>query len=193
MQKTCIIHGVLSLNDIGINKIKGSTRKKLFCRICTRPKERAKYNTIWEKRWTEDSVIICTKCKIQKTFQEYNPSGLRFKYPLCKNCLRERSRISDIKRAPKNRERGLLRNFGITLTQFNDILIAQNNLCGICKLPETKKGRKGGTQPLSVDHCHSTNAIRGLLCQKCNTGIGMFDDCTDKLNSAINWIKKSSS
>jgi len=42
-----------------------------------------------------------------------------------------------------------------------------------------------------MDHCHKTNKIRGLLCGKCNSAIGFFDDDTELLEKAIDYLKKT--
>lgn len=61
--------------------------------------------------------------------------------------------------------------YGITLEQYNDMLIAQGEMCKICKTPHHALKKK-----LSVDHCHATNKIRGLLCDLCNRALGFFKD-----------------
>jgi Recombination endonuclease VII len=54
--------------------------------------------------------------------------------------------------------------------------------CAICgKIPEKK---------LFVDHCHETGQFRGLLCNKCNSGLGCFADNIDSLYSAIRYLSK---
>jgi len=75
----------------------------------------------------------------------------------------------------------LCKRFGITLEDYNNMLESQNHKCKIC----------GGTdehQALSVDHCHTTGRIRGLLCNDCNRGIGMFKDNPSTLQSAIKYL-----
>lgn len=76
-----------------------------------------------------------------------------------------------------------LRKFGITEEQYDALLAAQGGRCAICELPE--RGRM-----LAVDHCHSTEEVRGLLCSKCNTGLGLFDDRQDRLMKAISYLER---
>lgn len=59
-----------------------------------------------------------------------------------------------------------------------------NNLCDICKTDIPGFGRKN----LSVDHDHKTGVVRGMLCQKCNIGLGNFNDNTELLEKAIKYL-----
>jgi hypothetical protein len=70
------------------------------------------------------------------------------------------------------------------------MLAEQGYVCAICGCPETARRRKHDTAPkkLSVDHCHQTNIVRGLLCGKCNSGIAFFIDDIDILASAISYL-----
>lgn len=47
----------------------------------------------------------------------------------------------------------------------------------------------GSTQRLCIDHCHNSSVVRGILCSKCNTGLGMFNDNIDALYSAIEYLR----
>lgn len=63
------------------------------------------------------------------------------------------------------------------LTNFNDLVIVQNNVCALCKKPEGAiDGKTGLVRDLSVDHCHATKIVRGLLCSTCNRGLGYLKD-----------------
>lgn len=75
-----------------------------------------------------------------------------------------------------------LARYDMTVDEFERMLHEQDGLCKICgRPPESVKG-------LVVDHCHSTGAIRGLLCLKCNSGLGMFRDDTDVMHRAIDYL-----
>ncbi len=80
------------------------------------------------------------------------------------------------------------RRFGITPEEYEKRFQSQSGTCAICKQPETAT-RLGKVKALSVDHCHKTGAIRGLLCSDCNTGIGKLKDDPKVLRSAIQYLE----
>ena len=89
---------------------------------------------------------------------------------------REKEKIKVYNRAYKIRSR-----YGISPEQYDAALEACNYTCQICG----ERCRKR----LSVDHCHETGENRGLLCQNCNTAIGMFQNSEFKLENALEYIR----
>lgn len=84
-----------------------------------------------------------------------------------------------------------LKRFGLTIETFEQLRVAQHDVCAICGEPETARASKAGIPKLlSVDHSHSTGHVRGLLCQSCNIGIGCFKDDILRLQSAISYLQK---
>ena len=77
----------------------------------------------------------------------------------------------------------LKRNYGITIEQYDALLVKQNGLCAIC---QNVSGRK----KLSVDHDHQTGKVRGLLCNPCNLSLGGFKDRSKLLAQAIIYLDK---
>lgn len=84
----------------------------------------------------------------------------------------------------------LKRCFGITLKDYEDMLEGQDSKCKICKKPETSI-IKGKLIALAVDHCHDTGKVRGLLCSRCNQGLGNFKDNIETMTVAIQYLKDS--
>ena len=83
-----------------------------------------------------------------------------------------------------NRYRQLKINFGITEKEYVDMFNLQQGKCKICNTHRNKLNEN-----LFVDHCHKSNKIRGLLCRKCNAGLGIFKDNTDIINSALKYLQ----
>lgn len=79
----------------------------------------------------------------------------------------------------------LRKTYGLTPAQFEAMLEAQNGKCAICgkEAPNHHKKR------LNVDHCHTVGTIRGLLCDACNRGLGLFKDDLDLLRKAIAYLE----
>lgn len=89
------------------------------------------------------------------------------------------------------RETHLQRNFGIDLAEYGRLAAKQDNKCAICGCEETAR-RRGKLKALAVDHDHRTGAVRGLLCNDCNQGIGKLKDDRDVLVSALRYFDKHS-
>lgn len=80
----------------------------------------------------------------------------------------------------------VIRNqYGITLEQYDTMLEAQNYKCAICGNEDEVEGRR-----LAIDHCHTSGKVRGLLCGKCNRGLGLFYDNKELLSNAIKYLTK---
>lgn len=73
---------------------------------------------------------------------------------------------SDAKRRRDMKARNVLRNYGITLEQYEDSLEAQGNRCAIC--------HEDFTENPCLDHSHTTGQLRKFLCHPCNRGLGQF-------------------
>lgn len=87
------------------------------------------------------------------------------------------------------RDQRLRASFGITLVDYHRMLDAQGGVCATCG--EAERRRRGGKLTrLAVDHCHSTGAIRGLLCSPCNQAIGLFRDDPDLLRKAAAYLER---
>ena len=80
------------------------------------------------------------------------------------------------------RKNWLESNYNITPEEYDTILKRQNNVCAICHNIDS------GGRKLAVDHNHETGEIRGLLCSRCNRGIGFFMDDVHLLEDAIRYL-----
>ena len=86
------------------------------------------------------------------------------------------------------RNRHLKKTYGVDLDWYNAKLEEQGGACAICKKPETAIIH-GNAIRLSVDHCHNTGKVRGLLCRACNNALGMLGHDCGILASAISYLE----
>lgn len=88
----------------------------------------------------------------------------------------------------EDRRDGIIRRqYGITLDEYNQMLENQDYKCAICGNEDEVEGRR-----LAIDHCHTSGKVRGLLCGKCNRGLGLFYDTATLLQNAISYLDKYS-
>lgn len=181
--KTCQIHGHLTINQT--RKDSGKLRCKL-CRINTNKKSYDK------NRETRISTSMRWKQKNKGNYNEWCKQD-RIKNP---DKYRRYEKNSEEKHGKKYLvTRDIINFYKISLEDYEQLFISQNNLCAICNIEETRKGRSGETARLCVDHCHKCREegkenIRGLLCHGCNTAIGKFKDNIELLKRAIMYLEK---
>lgn len=161
--------------------MKSCLRKK-----CSQINPQPLINFFKNKRNVDGFDKYCKECK--KDWVNKEEDALRAKEYRLKN--KEKVRIKRKERYEKNPNINIhrnLRRYDMSIEQYNDLLKAQNNSCAICYTSESNLNRR-----LSVDHCHKTNKVRGLLCINCNSAIGLLktDDGIDLLKNAIKYIKK---
>lgn len=82
--------------------------------------------------------------------------------------------------------------YGIDEYKYEDLLISSNYKCAICGEEEKiVDARTGKIYELSIDHCHDSGKVRGILCGNCNAGIGHFKDDIGILKRAILYLENS--
>jgi len=151
-------------------------------------------------------LFTCPRCfedteSVNLVFSKKKLWGCKFCWNKYQKNWRDnnRERFKEIKRKSLDKHVDTTRNYellkskGISLEEYNNILISQNNVCAICNTTDTrtyKDNRRGQILPLFVDHNHQTGEVRGLLCNKCNAGLGMFRDNPEYLASAISYLKE---
>lgn len=90
----------------------------------------------------------------------------------------------------ENRNNLLKYKYKLTIEEYNKMLEKQDNVCAICLLDEQGLNNSGKKKRLAIDHNHETGEVRGLLCTKCNMALGRFDDSIEKIERALNYLKK---
>lgn len=73
----------------------------------------------------------------------------------------------------------LAKRYGLTVEEWTSLYQRQNGLCPICNEV---------LHDVVVDHCHTTGKVRGLLCRRCNAGLGNFDDCANTMLRAYQYL-----
>lgn len=121
---------------------------------------------------------LCVKCN-----QELNSSIKKGALYCSEDCKKS---VLNQRYRDRNRHKPRERLYGITEDQYNQFLSDQNNKCAICHTDEP--GGKGGWH---VDHNHDTGIVRGLLCHKCNVGLGHFNDDSILIDRASKYLSKS--
>jgi len=133
---------------------------------------------------------VCRTCDIEKNLLEdyylsrKNPALASSYSYQCKECTLKRVNSYNKTKRPHIRNNALKRMYGITSDDYNNMLTEQKGVCAIC-------GNGRGDKHLHVDHCHDTKKVRGLLCQKCNTSIGLLDHNLDTLQKAVLYLQKT--
>lgn len=129
----------------------------------------------------------CSTCKETKPREAFGKDkskslGLKAR---CKPCdvsfMRQFRQDPTAKR--KRKDYDLRTKYGITIQDYDRMLVEQDNNCAICNEFEPIE-----RNPLAVDHCHSTGKVRGLLCSNCNTAIGKFKENRDLLIAAVQYL-----
>lgn len=73
--------------------------------------------------------------------------------------------------------------YGLEPTAFDAMLAKQGNACAICRTSFEERR-------LTIDHCHNTGKVRGLLCASCNSGIAYLDDNPAVMRAAARYVAK---
>ena len=138
--------------------------------------------------------IRCKRCGSLKSIHMFyvknrNSNG---KTGICKACklntekARKRGLPSgDLKN--KSRKSYLKIVYGMTPEQYAQLLESQGGGCAICG---NRENFRGNQKMHHVDHDHVAGRVRGILCAKCNSGLGFFDDDETKLTKAIVYLKQ---
>ena len=134
-----------------------------------------------------------------------HPERRHYAEGLCNSCYngkrrREQpERLARYKRYAKNyRERHVAKNraalrfykYKMTQEQFDVLMKKQDNACAICKNPFGSEHTYRAIDTPNVDHDHITNKTRGLLCERCNIGLGGFRDTPEFLEAAIKYLQE---
>jgi len=130
--------------------------------------------------------MALTPAERQKRWRENNPDKVRERHKKYAEKNKERCKQYYSNNKEKTFDRYLKNTYQITIEDYQLSLEKQSGLCAICK-SKCVSGRR-----LAVDHNHTTGEVRGLLCCKCNRGLGNFNDNLDLLEQAVLYLKSYS-
>lgn len=109
--------------------------------------------------------------------KEMNAANLARHRPQCLKYNGEHKKFKRMRRIAKV--------YGLSLDQYIVMRDLQKGKCYICGRPENEQKRA-----LSIDHCHTTQKVRKLLCDRCNHLIGNAKDDVRVLQAAISYIEE---
>lgn len=150
--------------------------------VCTIHYDRMRTTGSYEDRYQQmrasasETHKVCTRCQEFKSLDQFNnlKQGFLGKTSYCKSCIFETY-------TPETRERKrryrAIRKYGPDAEALLDV-----TKCEICE----------SNQRLSIDHDHVTGKVRGLLCSKHNTALGMVNDSIEELEGLIAYLRKHS-
>jgi hypothetical protein len=110
----------------------------------------------------------CSRCQKLKTPEEFpNPDAYKASCWVCGH---------------RGSERARKHKYGITPSDFENLLIQSEGKCMICK-------ESFGKGKVCIDHNHTTGKVRGVVCDSCNKGLGFFKDNSIVLDTAIQYLE----
>jgi len=147
-----------------------SSREYKFCPKCKTSKPKSEYHS--NKRNGDGLQGYCIEC-----FGEINRNYVKKYKPL----VQERQKRYFKNNRELIEDKRIQSRHGITASERGEILRRQNGLCAICK----------SKPAIHIDHDHVTNKVRGLLCNNCNTGLGMFHDNISFMATGIKYLENN--
>ena len=142
------------------------------CTICKETKPEGQFHR--NKNYHDGRSRICMACAINLR-KEYARKNL----PKLNEKQKERYRKNPERYADYERRS----HYGMEPGEYARMLAAQDGRCAICGTDNPAPRRN-----FAVDHCHETGRVRGLLCGKCNTGIGQLQHSKDIILRAIEYL-----
>ena len=135
---------------------------------------------------------VCYTCEEEKPVDEFgaNNQNKDGKCGSCRTCMNLKKKkdhhksLSTKEGRDKHYDKHLRKYYDITIDDFYNMQNEQEGVCKIC-------GGVDASCRLSIDHCHTTGEVRGLLCGPCNKGIGLLKDNVGLLKQAIVYLEAS--
>lgn len=159
-------------------RIPGSERTHKICRMCGKNKSRDEYTVRASGPRTGHLAPYCKPCSVKKSCEAYagrhsNDDTLyrRVEWPA-----------------------KLKRLYGITVDDYNRMLLEQGGGCALCGSTNPVVGNRNykrtNRTAFDVDHCHVTGKVRGLLCTRCNRLVGLANDSAETAMNLVNYLTR---
>ncbi len=165
-----------------------------LCLICEKPETRVRLNRLTRLVVDHNHKtkyvrgLLCSLCN--KGLGMFFDDEERLRSAIIYLTREPYTRLTTPRLSKTRRDHHHLKNaYGITEDDYNRMAQEQNNLCAICRRAESSS-RKGIPIRLAVDHRHGTKVVRGLLCSKCNQGVGAFRDSQHCFERAIDYLRR---
>jgi len=126
------------------------------------------YQLQYQRRTGYKRAFVPSKC---------HPDKAHVADGLCRACYQAKYSV----RTQYVRKNNYAKNYKLTIEEYDVLFEAQDGHCAICG--------NGGDRWLDVDHDHETGRLRGLLCRRCNMGLGALGDSVESLQRAIDYLK----
>lgn len=142
----------------------------------------------------------CVECRLlrKRASDARNRTSINEAAKLRKRIARAKNPRSERRKSVRTK---MLKAYGLTEHDYQSLYDKQEGHCAICqaflvsRLDDTRDVYSGNHAPdnytARVDHCHKTGIVRGLLCSRCNTGLGQFQDNEQFLQQAIGYLRAS--
>lgn len=129
----------------------------------------------------------CSKCGTTKPLTDFHKEakGKHGRQAQCRPCKLTYVKAHRAANPAYARENNYKVKYGITIADYDRLLEGQGGRCAITTCRTDNPGR---WDRFDVDHDHATGLIRGLLCNKCNRGIGSLGDDIAGLTAALNYL-----
>ena len=138
---------------------------------------------------------LCGRCKSEKDIADFSPSFAKRNGTWCRPCVRAYYKIhrhsnvfgnaSYRKAFKKNNLTRKCKRLGISADEFTRLYKLQDGKCALCEIDQGECIKR-----FAIDHDHATGIVRGLLCDKCNRGIGLLNDSPSILIKAAEYVQR---
>ena len=130
-------------------------------------------------------TFIVGRCKSNKGCKECARIGRKIAYHKNIDMERKKAREKSRKNKEQIRNTSFIREFGITVADYDQMFKNQNGKCPGCTRSQEQFKKR-----FAVDHDHKTGKVRGLLCTECNLLLGCASDNPETLKRLTIYLEK---